>query len=295
MKPSHRTRVADFGSHWPKRSVSSHKGTFGHLLVIAGSTGTIGAGYLACRAALRSGAGLVTYALPAHAYEKFDLTAAEVMVQPIPDHHAGRLTPAGIPALTHILSKMTAVAIGPGLGVHPETTQVLATLFAHLPQPLVIDADALNAIATTPSLLDRRKGPTILTPHPAEMGRLIHATTTDVQADRRAIAQAFATAHHVICVLKGHRTIIAPPRGVVYVNPTGNPGMATAGTGDVLTGVIGGLLAQKMPLLPAAIAGVYLHGLAGDMAAATKGATGMIASDLIEALPSAIQRIESSL
>lgn len=286
------TEVADFSGDWPRRTPSSHKGDFGHLLVIAGSIGKMGAGLLAARAALRSGVGLVTYALPARAFEKFDPQFAEVMCLPLPDDDTGTLTPTAVPLLREACRAMTAVAIGPGLGTSAPTTKALAALLASITLPVVVDADALNGITAIPKLLQQRPGPTICTPHPGEMARLMATTVAAVQGDRLGTARRFAADRRVICALKGYRTIVATPAGTAHVNPTGNPGLATAGTGDVLAGVIGALLAQRMSADRAAIAGTYLHGLAGDLAAQTKGTMGLIAGDVIEALPEAIRLIE---
>ncbi|MBI2346224.1 MAG: NAD(P)H-hydrate dehydratase [Deltaproteobacteria bacterium] len=291
----HLTTVADFAAYWPKRDPASHKGTFGHLLVIAGSIGKIGAGFLASRAALRCGTGLVTYALPSAAYEKMEPSAMEAMLLPLPDGGTGRLTVAAIEELSLMLPAISAVAVGPGLGTDPQTIGAIKALLSKISVPLVVDADGLNAVATDMECLRGRKAPTILTPHPGEMARLCNCSTATVQAERLDQASRLATAYRLTCILKGYRSITALADGNCFVNPTGNPGLATAGTGDVLTGTIGGLLAQRIPADRAAIGGVYLHGLAGDLAAQRKGATGMIAGDVIEALPDAIRLIESSM
>lgn len=290
--PYHLTEPADFLQHWPRRAPSSHKGSCGHLLIIAGSIRKMGAGLLAARAALRSGVGLVTYALPARAFEKFDPAFAEVMCLPLPDDGTGTLTPSAVSLLRETSRDKTAVAIGPGLGTSAATSAALAAFLAQTTLPMVVDADGLNGIAAMPDLLRARRGPTICTPHPGEMAHLMATTVAAVQGDRLGTAQQYAADRRVICVLKGHRTIVAIPDGTVHINPTGNPGLATAGTGDVLAGVIGALLAQRMPPDAAAIAGTYLHGLAGDLAAQTKGVMGLIAGDVIEAVPEAIRLIE---
>lgn len=280
-----------FMEEWPRRSAQAHKGTCGHALVIAGSRGMIGAGFLASKAALRVGAGLVTYALAAAAYEKFDVNAAEVMVAPIPDDDTGVLTAVSQATLLSQLTGKQAVAIGPGLGRAMPTTQLVRALIPQCTVPTVLDADALYAVADDLPILQQRRADLVLTPHPGEMARLCGQDMAAIAADRIGVAQSFSTTQGVYVVLKGHRTVMASPDGSIVINPTGNAGMATAGAGDVLTGILAGLLAQGMPLPSAMHAGVYLHGLAGDLAAARQGEHAMIASDIIDALPEAIRML----
>jgi NAD(P)H-hydrate epimerase len=192
--------------------------------------------------------------------------------------------------LVNVLNRMHACAIGPGLSTHHETVKAVRNLISRLPVPAVIDADGLNALVGFTDILKRAKAPLVLTPHPGEMGRLAGISTDDVQKDRITVASAFAGKFNVTLVLKGANTVVATPSGPVFVNSTGNPGMASAGTGDVLTGMIGGFLAQGHSARDAACLGVYLHGLAGDLAAADKGTIGMIAGDLIEMIPDAIKK-----
>lgn len=282
-----------FQSAWPQRKPDSHKGDYGHAGVIAGSRGMIGAGFLTSQAVLRSGAGLVTYALAAAAYEKFDPGAAEVMVESIEDGGSGYLVEATLSQLRTFAANKQVIAIGPGLGREEETVRAVRELIATLDLPCVIDADALFALSDDLELLAARQAPTILTPHPGEMARLCGKTTDEVQADRLGIARSFATTHQVWLLLKGYRSIIAAPDGTVMINPTGDPGMATAGAGDVLTGILAGLIAQGMPMQEAASAGAYVHGLAGDLAAAHRGETGMVASDIIDHLPEAITLVQA--
>lgn len=287
----------EFAHAWPARPVESHKGTYGHALVIAGSLGTIGAGYLAARAALRSGAGLATYALPQSAYDRFAADAAEVMLAPLPDDGSGVLTSAALGALEAVSREKAAIAIGPGLGQDQRTADTLYALVRQLRSPLVVDADALNCLAATPRAITNRAAATILTPHPGEMARWLGIKSEAVQHDRVGCAQRVARERRCTVVLKGHGTVIAlpppkagppPAEGETIINSTGNPGMATAGSGDVLTGILVGLLAQGMPAREAVCAGVYLHGLAGDLAAERQGRAALIASDIIESLPAAI-------
>ncbi len=278
-----------FMPYWPTRPPQAHKGTFGHALVVAGSSGMIGAGFLTSKAVLRVGAGLVTYALAEAAYQKFDPHTPEVMVAALPDGGLGYVSAISQAALQAQLAKKNAVAIGPGLGRAPDTITLVRALLPDLPVPSVIDADALYAIADDPSLLRHRAAEFVLTPHPGEMSALCGEPIAAITADPLRVARDFAQTYGVQVVLKGHRTIMASPDGAVVINPTGNSGMATAGAGDVLTGVITGLLAQGMPFPAAMHAGVYLHGLAGNLVAAEQGESGMVASDIIEALPKAQQ------
>jgi NAD(P)H-hydrate epimerase len=193
--------------------------------------------------------------------------------------------------LLKAMGKMSACAIGPGLSTHYETVQAVRNLCQRLTIPAVIDADGLNALVGFTDILKRVKAPVVLTPHPGEMGRLLGISSDDVQKDRIPIASEFARKYKVTVVLKGAATVVATPHGWVFINSTGNPGMASGGTGDVLTGMIGGLLAQGYSASQAACLGVYLHGRAGDLAAEEKGEASMIAGDLIEKLPEAFKQI----
>jgi hydroxyethylthiazole kinase-like uncharacterized protein yjeF len=191
------------------------------------------------------------------------------------------------------LEGKTAIALGPGISTEPQVQEVIVKLIAETTLPLVIDADGITALASRLDILKQRKGSVVLTPHPGEMARLAGTTTEQVQADRIGVSKAFATSYNSIIVLKGNRTVIATPDQEVYINPTGNPGMASGGTGDVLTGMIGGLVAQGLPLLEAAKWGVFLHGLAGDLAAQEIGEIPLIASDIIDYLPDALAEVKA--
>ena len=279
----------------PIRVPSSHKGTFGHAGIIAGSVGKTGAAALAARAALRVGAGLVTVATPNSVNDVLEVKVLEAMTMPLPETKARTLPRAGLDRVVAFIQARTAIAVGPGLSTHPETVELVQSLMKHLDRPSVLDADALNALAGRASLLTECKTPPILTPHPGEMARLeVDATTQSVNADRIGTARRFARERGVFVVLKGARTVIARPDGLVAICPTGNPGMATAGTGDVLTGMIVGLLAQKVPAWEAACAATYFHGSAGDLAAQQLGQPGMLASDLIAQIPYALQRTNTT-
>jgi len=273
----------------PARRQSSHKGTYGHAGIIAGSVGKTGAAAMAARAALRVGAGLVTVATPASVNDTLEAKLLEAMTVPMPETKARTLARAGLEDILSFINARTAVAIGPGLTTQPETVELIHALLPRLEKPSVLDADALNALAGQTSLLDACKVPPILTPHPGEMARLLEgASTRSINDDRIGAAVKFAQARKVLLVLKGARTVVAHPDGRAAICPTGNPGMATAGTGDVLTGMIVGLLAQGLSPWDAACAGTYLHGLAGDLTAVRLGAAGMIAGDVIEQIPSAL-------
>jgi ADP-dependent NAD(P)H-hydrate dehydratase / NAD(P)H-hydrate epimerase len=273
----------------PDRRVSSHKGTYGHAGIIAGSVGKTGAAAMAARAALRVGAGLVTVATPAGVNDTLEAKLLEAMTAPMPETKARTLARAGLEEVLSFINARTAVAIGPGLTTHPETVELIHALLPRLEKPSVLDADALNALAGRTSLLDACKIPPILTPHPGEMARLAEGTSTrSINDDRIGTAVTFARARNVMLVLKGARTVVAHPDGRAAICPTGNPGMATAGTGDVLTGMIVGLLAQGLSPWDAACAGTYLHGLAGDLAATERGLAGLIAGDVIERIPDAL-------
>ncbi len=273
----------------PDRRVSSHKGTYGHAGIVAGSVGKTGAAAMAARAALRVGAGLVTVATPASVNDTLEAKLLEAMTVPMPETKARTLARAGLEEILSFVNARTAVAIGPGLTTHPETVELIHALLPRLEKPSVLDADALNALAGRTSLVEQCKVPPILTPHPGEMARLVEgASARAINDDRIGTAVAFAQARRVMLVLKGARTVVAHPDGRTAVCSTGNPGMATAGTGDVLTGMIVGLLAQGLSPWDAACAGTYLHGLAGDLAAAERGLAGMTAGDVIEQIPHAL-------
>jgi ADP-dependent NAD(P)H-hydrate dehydratase / NAD(P)H-hydrate epimerase len=265
----------------PQRAADTHKGHCGHLLVVAGSFGKTGAAQLVSRGALRAGAGLVTLVGPASLYPIYAAGVLEAMTAALPDVD-GQLRFAA-ERLQELVEGKSAVAIGPGIGTHGDARRTVQWLLQNAGAPLVIDADALTCIASDPSELRRARNPAILTPHPGEMARLLGSTAAEVQADRVETARRFAGEHGCTLVLKGARTVVAAPDGRAWINPTGNPGMASGGMGDALTGIVGGLLAQGLEPAEAARLGVYLHGLAADQAAA-EGQIGLTASDVIAAL-----------
>jgi hydroxyethylthiazole kinase-like uncharacterized protein yjeF len=276
-------------TYLPTRRASSHKGTFGHAGIIAGSVGKTGAAALTARAALRVGAGLVTVAIPASVNDVLEAKLLEVMTVPMPETKARTFARTALDRLVAFMSARTAIAIGPGLSTHHETVELVRALTKQLERPSVLDADALNALTGRTALLASCTTPPIITPHPGEMARLeSDATSQTVNSDRVGTAVRFARERGLFVVLKGARTVVARPDGAVAICPTGNPGMATAGTGDVLTGMIVGLLAQGVPSWEAACAATYLHGAAGDLAAAKMGQAGLISGDVIEAIPYAL-------
>jgi NAD(P)H-hydrate epimerase len=275
----------------PPRARDSHKGDYGHLLLVAGALGKAGAAVLGARAAVRAGAGLVTAAVAAPIAPILHAGCLEAMVILLPASPGGAVAAAaGDPALAAVAAR-SALALGPGLGQEEETVAVIRRLVAGAAVPLVLDADGLNAFAGRAGELTARPAPTVLTPHPGEMGRLLGITTAAVEADRPAAARRAAAMTGAIVVLKGSLTLVAAPGGGLYVNPTGNAGMASGGSGDVLTGILGGLLAQRIEPLDATLLAVYLHGLAGDLAAARLGGPAVAAEELIVSLPAAFAEL----
>ncbi|HOE67403.1 MAG TPA: NAD(P)H-hydrate dehydratase [Candidatus Hydrogenedentes bacterium] len=276
----------------PERPASGHKGTFGHLFVLAGSRGFTGAAKLTAMAAARSGAGLVTVGVPRPLADVIAAGLLEPMSLPLPATEMESFAYAALePALAFAADKQ-AVAMGPGLSPHPGTQRFAIEFTRRCPVPLLIDADGLNALVSDLGALDAAPAPRILTPHPGEMARLTGCSTQEIQDAREETAREFAASHRCVVVLKGHGTVIADPSGETRINPTGNSGMATGGAGDVLSGLIGGLLAQGMAAFPAALLGAYLHGLAGDLAAQRKTERALIARDLIKSLPKAWRALE---
>ncbi|HXE76153.1 MAG TPA: NAD(P)H-hydrate dehydratase [Candidatus Xenobia bacterium] len=280
------SRVAHARKPW------AHKGDYGHVLLVAGSRGKSGAAALGGKAALRMGAGLATVATAASIQPVVASMVAEVMTEPLPETESSSISNRALDygRFAKLLEGKSVLAMGPGLTTHPETAQFVRAVLEQFEIPLVLDADALNALVGQLEVLRRRKSRlVVLTPHPGEMARLLGTTSDDVQRQRVEVAQKFARDFDVFVILKGHRTLLAAPDGQVWVNPTGNPGMATGGSGDVLTGLVAGALAQFPAAKPAEALGlaVFLHGLAGDAAAGALGEQAMIASDILEALPRA--------
>lgn len=273
---------SDVRGRIPRRRSDSHKGTYGHVLVIGGSWGKTGAAALTALGVLRGGAGLVTVATRPEALVPVMQHAPEVMgVELVND---GALGPRDLNALLEAAEGKDAVVFGPGIERDDDTYKLLGPFLEELQCPCVLDADGLNALAGHLELLRQAKSELLLTPHPGEMARLVNLTTAEVQKNRVSLASAFAKDHQVVLVLKGARTLIARDDGTVFINPTGNPGMATGGTGDVLAGLCGALLGQGLSTEDAAVAGTWVHGLAGDVAKEKRGEMGLIASDLLDGL-----------
>jgi hydroxyethylthiazole kinase-like uncharacterized protein yjeF len=274
-------------SGWLSRSrrPDSHKGDYGHLLVIAGSVGKTGAAAMACEAALRIGAGLVTLAIPKSLNPIMEIKLTEVMTEPLPETPKQTLSLRAFNSIVRLSRNKQAVIIGPGVGTFKETQSLLLKLIKTLDLPIILDADGLTALAAQAKTLPIPNRSLILTPHPGEMARLIRSTPKEVQENRIGISRSFAQTNHLHLVLKGYRTLIATPKGEIFINPTGNPGMASGGTGDVLTGMIGGLICQGLDILRSLQIAVYLHGLSGDEAARELGEESLIATDIIRKIP----------
>lgn len=274
----------------PARKKDSHKGDFGKVFVIAGSVGMTGAACLTSLAALRSGSGLVISGIPVSLNPIVEAKLTEVMTLPLPETKNQALSLKAKPAILEAAAKYDVIAIGPGLGSDKETKALVKELIAEIDKPMVIDADALNAFEGCVDELGMRKNRTVITPHPGEMARLIGKEVGFVQANRTSTAVNVAELTGAVVCLKGHQTVVATPEGEVYVNTTGNSGMATGGTGDVLTGMIASFISQGIDDYSAAVSAVYLHGIAGDVAAERIGPFSLIASDIIEHLPEAFKK-----
>jgi NAD(P)H-hydrate epimerase len=284
------TRAAAAG-HLPARPRDGHKGRFGHVLVVAGSEGKTGAAALAALGAARVGAGLVTIACPESTNPVLATACSEVMTAPLPEsarHCFGR---AAEKPVLELAAARDVVALGPGLGRDEETRAFVRSVTRALACPLVLDADGLVAFIDALSELRTRRAPTVLTPHPGEAALLLGTTAADVNRDRLGAARRLASESGAVVALKGAATVVATPDGFVTLNPTGGPALATGGTGDVLTGVIAGLLAQGLAAREAAVLGVFLHGAAADQLAALRGQTGLLASEVAGALPDALRAL----
>jgi len=285
----------DIGLRLPARPAAAHKGTFGKVAVLAGSTGMTGAAALSSRSVLMAGAGLVILGIPEGLNMILEQKLTEVITRPLPQTDTGSLSVTAAPVINELLEWADAAAVGPGLSDHPDTVQLLHDLIPRVSIPLVLDADGINAFEGQARLLEKRKSPWIITPHAGELARLTGYSIDQILADRISIARDCAARFHAVLVLKGSPTVIADPGGDIFLNPTGNSGMATAGSGDVLTGMIAGLLGQSVPYLDAALCGVYLHGLAGDLAAGETGQRSMLASDAMDRIGDAFRCVESGL
>ncbi len=273
------------------RAPDSHKGHFGHLLVLAGSAGKTGAAAMTCEAAMRVGAGLVTLGIPSSLNSIMEIKLTEVMTAPLKETESQSLDEDCLEEMMDLSMGKDLLCIGPGLSTHPSTKRLVIGLLRNSSLPMVIDADGINAIVDDPGSLSDAKGPIALTPHPGEMARLLFCSVKEVQEDRIGKTRGLADKLGVHVVLKGARTIIAEPGGEIHINPTGNAGMAAAGVGDVLTGILSGLICQGLPFSDALCLGVYLHGHAADKLVKKRGERGLMATDLLEDLPGALQEI----
>jgi NAD(P)H-hydrate epimerase len=277
-----------------ERDPEANKGTYGHVLVLGGSLGKAGAPSMTAMAALRSGAGLVSVATPRSVVPTVAGFAPEIMTIPLEETLSGAFSVVNFEHMRMIAEGKRAIAVGPGAGQDHETQQFLRAFVDRCELPVILDADGLNAFAGHAEQLTPIRHPLILTPHPGEMARLTGQQIAEIQENRINVARWFAEEHGCYLILKGHRTVIAEPNGEVWINPTGNPGMATGGTGDVLTGMIAGLVSQFPDRIrDAVIAAVYLHGLAGDLAVEVTGQRSMIASDLIAHIPEAFEELKT--
>lgn len=275
----------------PERPANGHKGTFGKVLVVAGSVGYTGAAALASSAVLRAGAGLAFLGVPSSLNDVMEAKLSEVITRPLPETASRSLAAEAVPAVRSMLDSADSLAIGPGLSTDPDTQAFVSSVVSEVAVPCVIDADALSAL--TPTAIGERSGgaPVVLTPHPGEMGRLIGRSPEEVQANRDRVAREVAKSSGATVLLKGSPTVIADPDGELFVNPTGSSALASGGTGDVLTGIISTFLAQGLGATEAAALGAYVHGLAGEFAAESLGEAGVIASDVLDHIPFAMREL----
>ncbi|KNF09186.1 bifunctional NAD(P)H-hydrate repair enzyme Nnr [Gottschalkia purinilytica] len=274
----------------PKRKKESHKGTYGRVGIIGGSKGMSGSAYLSCKSALRSGSGLVYAIVPETISDIISIKSTETIVIPINDSGKGHFTDNSIDEVISQIRDMDVIAIGSGIGVDSYRIELVRKVLRSTDIPVVIDADGINCISKERDILKNRKGVTIITPHPGELSRLLDVSISDIQTNRIKYSKLASKEYNVITVLKGNNTIVCDSHNV-YINTTGNPGMATAGSGDVLTGIIASFLGQKFDPIKSSILAVYIHGLSGDISALQKGEYGTIATDILENIPYAIKEI----
>ena len=283
----------DVGSKLPERAVDSHKGSFGQILIAAGSLGMTGAAMMSARSCLRAGAGLAILSTPRSVIP--GLPAEEIIYHPLAETERGTISVDALKDLEHQMERAQVMVIGPGLSSDEETVKFVHQLVQKVRVPCVVDADGLNAISENPKVMADTEGGFVFTPHPKELSRLMGKSIKEIQSDRIRSAQEAAKRFGATIVLKGANTVVATPDDDVFIIPTGNNGMATAGSGDVLTGIIAGLLAQGMNRTWAAVAGAYIHGAAGDFAAAESGEDGMVASDIMNFVPVTIKMLREGL
>ncbi|MGD8962014.1 MAG: NAD(P)H-hydrate dehydratase [Desulfobacterales bacterium] len=292
VRPKQYLLAADrIGGYFQPRPADMHKGKSGHLMVVAGSTGKTGAAAMTAVSAMRAGAGLVTLGIAESLNPVVEAQVLEVMTAPLSQSRNGILADSALDEVLALADGKSCLAIGPGIGQDAETRSLVEKVISRIDIPMVIDADGLNNIAGQTGLLKKLKAPAVLTPHPGEMARLIETTPAAIQQNRLECARDFATHFGVHLVLKGAASVIAHPDGSVFINPTGNPGMASGGMGDVLTGVLAGFIAQGFSPKEAAHAAVYIHGAAADTLATSMGPFGYLAGDVINAIPGEIKKI----
>jgi NAD(P)H-hydrate epimerase len=274
----------------PSRREDSHKGDYGRVLVLAGSKGMTGAAYLSSQGALYSGSGLVTNGIPESLNLVMETKLTEVMTLPLEETDSQSLSPKAKPKILDFAKKCDVVAIGPGLGSDSSTKMLVAELLDEIEQPVVLDADGINALEGDMEALRKRGSRTVITPHPGELARLMGKDVEEIQSNRTDMARSVAEVTGAVVVLKGHKTVVANPEGKIYVNETGNSGMASGGTGDVLTGMIASFIGQGIDDYSSAVCAVYIHGMAGDIAAEEIGQFSMTASDVLDFLPEAFDK-----
>ncbi|MCK4431791.1 MAG: NAD(P)H-hydrate dehydratase, partial [Candidatus Aminicenantes bacterium] len=277
--------------YFKSRKKDSHKGTYGHLFIVSGSLGKTGAAIMAGKAALKMGAGLVTVGIPQSCLPIVARSMVELMTEPLSETPEKTLSSEALEKVLNLLDGKDALLLGPGISTHESTSELVLSLLQRMDIPAVLDADALNILAANPELLKSLRRPAILTPHPGEFARLLHISTKEVVEKKLELVPQFAESYGVYLVLKGYRTLTATPEGKVYINPTGNPGMATAGSGDILSGMIASMIIQEKNILEAVLAAVYIHGLSGDIGARRLGEMPLTAGNIITYLPNAIKEI----
>jgi ADP-dependent NAD(P)H-hydrate dehydratase / NAD(P)H-hydrate epimerase len=274
-----------------ERKINAHKGNFGHVLVIAGSQGLTGAACLTAQAALLSGAGLVTVGICSSLNSIIECKLTEAMSLSLPQTSKATLSLKAFAIIKEFSTKVDVIAIGPGLSQNSQTQSLIKKIIEQIDKPMVIDADAINALAGKTDILAKRRAATVITPHPGEMGRLLGIDTATVQKNRRKLAKQLSSMYNIVTILKGYQTIVSDPLGKVLVNNTGNPGMAKGGSGDVLTGIVAGFIAQGANAYDAAKLAVFVHGLAADEAIKDKAMVSLLASDILESLPLVLKKI----
>lgn len=273
-----------------KRQANTHKGDYGRVGIIGGSQGFTGAPYLTSLAALRTGSGYAFTLIPKSLAPIMSIKLTEAIIRPIEDKDTGHFTMESFQDILKYIIDMDVLAVGPGMGVDADRSYLIKEIIKNIDIPMVLDADGLNCVSQDPNILRRDKSPLIITPHPGELARFLDLSIQKIQEKRVYYSEYMAKEYNMIVVLKGHKTVVASPKEGIYINESGNPGMASAGTGDVLTGMIASFLGQGIDPFHSAKLGVHLHGLAGDISRDRLGEYGMIASDLIGDIPEAIRR-----